>query len=136
MQALSRKYVEGETAGHTNNAAAFFDGKKLRINGKEVEEVGFDKIRARLADLRHLRVVLLEGMCIGDVVGKGEDKPKRETDSIEDSCPEITELDLGRNLFEEWREVVNIAEKLEKLRSLRAGYVSISFSSGDMRSFK
>lgn len=38
---------------------------------------------------------------------------------VEEACPKAGELDLSRNLFEEWREVADICGQLEKLRNLR-----------------
>jgi hypothetical protein len=35
------------------------------------------------------------------------------------TCPNITELDISRNLFEEWNEIVQICFQLEKLTGLR-----------------
>lgn len=94
---------------------------RLRISGKEVEEVGFDKVQAQLADLQHLWVVLLDGMRIGRFSGKEQDISSQDVEAIRESCPEIVELDVGRNLFEKWREVLNIAAQLGKLTSLGAG---------------
>jgi hypothetical protein len=45
-------------------------------------------------------------------------KPPSLSD-IRDVCPRITELDLSRNLFEDWAEIVSICEQLDNLRSLR-----------------
>ena len=36
----------------------------IRISGKEVEEVGFDKIRKQLAQLSELKIVILDGLCM------------------------------------------------------------------------
>lgn len=104
--------------------------KPIRISGKEVEEVGFDKIRKQLADLNELRIVILDGMCMSRPIAtltenKGvdplEEWPKDLTD-VKNACPKTVELDLSRNLFEEWREVASICEQLDKLKSLRAEY--------------
>lgn len=115
------------------------DGKKdplaqqnrpIRISGKEVEEVGFDKIRKQLADLNELRILILDGLCMWRPVARlGERQnledlgcwPEGLTD-IKDTCPKAIELDLSRNMFEEWREIASICEQLDKLRSLRVEY--------------
>lgn len=99
----------------------------IKISGKEVEEVGFDKIRKQLADLHELKIVLLDGLCMSRPIARLKDRleateetswPQGLTD-IKETCPKIIELDLSRNLFEEWREVASICEQLEKLRGLR-----------------
>jgi hypothetical protein len=100
----------------------------IRISGKEVEEVGFDKIRKQLADLKELKIVILDGLCMSRPLATLRERqgspevdawPADLTD-VQDACPKTTELDLSRNLFEEWREIASICEQLDKLRSLRA----------------
>jgi tubulin-specific chaperone E len=39
--------------------------------------------------------------------------------TIRETCPKIVELDLSRNLFEKFDEVVRICAELDNLRSLR-----------------
>lgn len=136
MQALRRKYAEVESEDHDKSRGggtvdvgvsahahshSHSQSHRLRISGKEVEEVGFDKVQAQLADLQHLRVVLLDGMRIGKRCGEEQGVPSQDVESIQETCPEIVEVDVGRNLFEEWREVLNIAAQLGKLTSLGAG---------------
>ncbi|KAF1915201.1 hypothetical protein BDU57DRAFT_539582 [Ampelomyces quisqualis] len=94
--------------------------RPIKFGCKVAEEVGFDKIRKQLAQLSELRVVILDGLGMarpevrgdGWVEGRGED-------DVREVCPKTVELDLSRNLFEEWREVASICEQLEKLKSLR-----------------
>ncbi|OJD38576.1 tubulin-specific chaperone e [Diplodia corticola] len=98
-------------------------GKVIMISGKEAEEVGFDKIRKKLANLKELRIVLLDGMCMERPFSKlfeqaGEMAVDQLTD-VKDASPSIQELDLSRNLFEEWREVASICVQLESLRRLK-----------------
>ena len=81
--------------------------------GKTVEEVGFDKIRQQLAMLQELKIVLLDGMCLTDNGGAVESAKIRGT------CPKIQELDLSRNLFEQWEGIAAICEQLDNLRSLK-----------------
>lgn len=103
----------------------------IRISGKEVEEVGFDKIRRQLADLQELRVVILDSMRLSrpiplplrislaaaaDVHQSGLDELLHDAQA---TCPRITELDLSRNLLEQWVEVLSIYCQLDHLRSLR-----------------
>ncbi|KAF2264535.1 hypothetical protein CC78DRAFT_560295 [Lojkania enalia] len=101
--------------------------KPIRISGKEVEEVGFDKIRKQLADLHELRIVILDGLCMTRPIASLKNRQKAAEDGawpadltdVKDACPKTIELDLSRNLFEEWREVASICEQLDKLKSLR-----------------
>jgi hypothetical protein len=96
--------------------------RPIRISGKEVEEVGFDKIRKQLADLSELKILILDGLCMERPIARAKYGAQGLTD-VKDACPKAMELDLSRNLFEEWREVVSICEQLDKLWSLRVEYV-------------
>ncbi|KAH8731181.1 tubulin-specific chaperone E [Phaeosphaeriaceae sp. PMI808] len=92
----------------------------IRFSGKVAEEVGFDKIRKQLAQLEELRIVILDGLRMWrpDVRGLGWLEGKGGSD-VKETCPKAIELDMSRNLFEEWREVVSICEQLEKVSNLR-----------------
>jgi hypothetical protein len=81
------------------------------ISTKEVQEIGFDKIRTRLAQLHQLRIVLVDGLQVN--------KAEALEDSIERDCPMIVELDLSRNLFDGWGEIVSICKKLNDLQTLK-----------------
>ena len=77
-----------------------------------MEEVGFEKIRQQLAELQELRIVVLDGACIAAV----------ESD-LEKQNLKIIELDLSRNLLEDWREITAIYKSLRYLKSLKLEYV-------------
>ncbi|KAL1306855.1 hypothetical protein AAFC00_005508 [Neodothiora populina] len=85
----------------------------VRISGKTAEEVGFDKIARQQSQLENLRIVVLDGELIKHEYarGAGED--------ISQTCPSITDLDLGRNLFETLAEIEHICAQLDRLRSLK-----------------
>ena len=85
---------------------------EIRISGKTVEEVGFEKIRRQLAELQELRIVVLDGACIAAV----------ETDLDEQEL-KVIELDLSRNLLENWYDIMAICSTLHALKSLRLEYV-------------
>lgn len=99
--------------------------KPIKISGKVAEEVGFDKIAKQLAQLDELRIVILDGLCMW----RPDARVTRSNGEIEEclddgndvktACPKAMELDLSRNLFEEWREVASICDGLEKLKILR-----------------
>ncbi|KAF1989515.1 RNI-like protein [Aulographum hederae CBS 113979] len=102
--------------------------KPIVISGKEVEEVGFDKIRKQLAELDALRIVLLDHLRISRPVtdgiarswnGEGSYDVRDRQWEIKQTCPKITDLDLSYNVFEDWREVASICEELPALKSLR-----------------
>lgn len=98
----------------------------IRISGKEVEEVGFDKIRKQLAQLSELKIVILDGLCMERSIARsteGSDGWPEGLTDVKEASPKAIELDLSRNLFEEWREVASICEQLEKLKTLRVEYV-------------
>lgn len=95
--------------------------RPIKFSGKVAEEVGFDKIRKQLAQLEELRIVILDGlgMCRPEVRGGGWMEGKGASE-VAEACPKTVELDLSRNMFEEWREVASICEQLERVRDLRA----------------
>ncbi|KAK7535903.1 tubulin-specific chaperone-like protein E [Phyllosticta citribraziliensis] len=103
-------------------------GKVIKISGKEAEEVGFDKIRKKLANLQELRIVLLDCLCIArplpallEQAAQGNtDVTAANLTDVKDVSPKIHELDLSRNLFEEWREIASICIQLDRLTQLRA----------------
>ncbi|KAJ4354561.1 uncharacterized protein N0V89_006298 [Didymosphaeria variabile] len=102
----------------------------IRISGKEVEEVGFDKIRKQLAQLSELKIVILDGLRMDRSVARlreGMEEWEKGLTDVREACPKAIELDLSRNLFEEWREIASICEQLEKLKSLRVEYAMPSF---------
>ncbi|KAI9783912.1 MAG: hypothetical protein M1816_001122 [Peltula sp. TS41687] len=119
LEALHKKYAYEdpiEPPGTTSN-------QPIILGGKVVEEVGFDKIRKQQAVLRDLRVVLLDGCRVAGLTsdGRAGDKGRRRQaiEEIRNTCPNIVELDLSRNLIERWEEVAGICAPLERLRSLR-----------------
>ncbi|KAI1093687.1 RNI-like protein [Rostrohypoxylon terebratum] len=84
----------------------------IKFSNKVAEEVGFDKIQRKQAQLAELRVVIVDGSRIVSAYSEG-DKP------ISEVCPKIVELDLSRNLFQNVGKVVDICSELPALRSLR-----------------
>lgn len=96
------------------------DRKPVTFNGKPAEEIGFDKIRRQLAQLSELRIIILDGLCMHRPEARGTKWMEGgEKSDVKDACPKAIELDLSRNLFEDWREVAAICEQLTELRSLR-----------------
>lgn len=127
LEALKEKYASEDFEGFIYfNADLKKKQDAIVISGKEVEEVGFDKIRQKLADFYQLRIVVLDGLCMTEPVDRLPQWPWKLDESdkrlhkIRETCPKIIELDLSRNLFEDWREVLAIVEQLPLLSSLKA----------------
>lgn len=109
LDALRTKYAA--TSGNESGQIT------IRISGKEAEEVGFDKIARQQAQLQNLRIVVLD-----DLLVRAYDEnttPEDNLDKISETCPNITDLDLGRNLFETLSEISDICDRLPKLKFLR-----------------
>ena len=115
---------EGDNANTKKDPTSRLN-QPIRFNGKIAEEVGFDKIKKQLAQLEELKYVILDGMrmCRPEVrqSSRTDDDSEWPHDAadIVSTCPKTYELDLSRNLFEEWREVAAICEQLDRLRILR-----------------
>ncbi|KAF2631912.1 tubulin-specific chaperone E [Macroventuria anomochaeta] len=140
VEALKAKYADDDfedpsvqvvfVTKESDNAKAKKDpaarlNQPIRFNGKIAEEVGFDKIRKQLAQIEELRFVILDGLRMwrpevrqGARTDDELEWPQNATD-IKDACPKTYELDLSRNLFEEWREIAAICEQLDRLKILR-----------------
>ncbi|KAK1076651.1 hypothetical protein LTR33_008762 [Friedmanniomyces endolithicus] len=103
LDALRGKYVSQTSAA---------DQEAIYFSSKQAEEVGFDKFARRQAELRGIFVIVLDRMRIRH---RADD---RAVDAIADMCQEITELDVGGNLFETLSEVYDLCRRLPKLRSL------------------
>lgn len=109
MEALKEKYAPSAVPKKANEI--------VNISGKDVDEVGMDKIREQQAQLKELRVIVLDGLCIGS-----QATGSSELDVVLDvgeTCPKCTELDLSQNLFESWEEILAIVKQLPALTSLR-----------------
>ena len=113
LEAIKLKYGGG-SADATAPAAVV-------ISGKVAEEVGFDKIANEQARLTDLRIVLIDQLCISGVANRGctPTDLRRAQQQLAETCPNITEIDLGWNLLETWTDVAHICASLPKLRTLR-----------------
>jgi hypothetical protein len=94
--------------------------RQIKFSGKVAEEVGFEKVRRKQAQLNELQFVILDGVQVASArvptgVGEGKDGQK----SIGQVCPKVRELDLSRNLFDRFGPVVEICSELPLLRNLR-----------------
>lgn len=102
VKALKEKYTAELATG----------GIEIRFSGKLAEEVGFEKIRRKQADLAELKHAILDGMRVAHAYDERDEH-------ISDICPKVINLELSRNLFTRMGTVVGICSELPGLRSLR-----------------
>lgn len=106
IRGLYDKYAPSNTKPQENS--------RIVISGKVAEEVGFDVIRQKQAQLEQLKIVILDGMQIAFATGElGESESK-----IREKCPLIAKLDLSRNLFRDLRPLAGICKDIPLLQSL------------------
>ncbi|KAK7952387.1 uncharacterized protein PG986_008115 [Apiospora aurea] len=106
VAALKEKYTAEIATG----------GIEIRFSGKLAEEVGFEKIRRKQADLAELKHAILDGMRVARAYdAEGGDNAQR----IGETCPKVINLELSRNLFTHLGTVVEICSELPGLRTLR-----------------
>lgn len=124
LEALREKYASEYEQELAKNASP--DGsaaqKAIKVSGKVVEEVGFDKIRKQLAELQELRIVLLDGLRIAGVLSSYDqpaDQAGESAREIAATCPKIIELDLSRSLLNRWSDVWEICNQLKLLKRLK-----------------
>lgn len=114
VEAVAEKY-----AGGTLEEVSASGERAVKISGKLVQNVGFGKIHEEQSQLNALKYVLVDGARI-----KTAETKER---SVKDTCPDIFELDLSRNLFDDFEEIIKICSSLQKLRALRLKYVYALF---------
>jgi tubulin-specific chaperone E len=110
IQALKYKYAgeeQPDSSGHH---------KQIRISGKEVEEIGFEKIKRKQATLNQLKRVFLDGLCLSH---RDNEAARESVGQITVTCGNIIDLDLSNNLFEKFDEIIDICGQLPHLESLR-----------------
>ncbi|EIW60185.1 uncharacterized protein TRAVEDRAFT_164763 [Trametes versicolor FP-101664 SS1] len=105
LTALTAKYVESPLGALSSEKVV------LGSSGGaiEVEAVGLDKIRGKLAQLERLREVSLDNECVSQADTPGE---------LARKCPGIRGLDLSKNLISGWDVVSAITVELSGLRRL------------------
>lgn len=116
LDAIKSKYAPAAVGG--GHAA---DGL-IEISGKVVEEVGFDRIQKQLSILADLKIVLVDELVVSGLTHRHaseEDKYNAQSD-LEQTCPNIVELDLGWNAIETWQDVADACLPFKKLKILKA----------------
>lgn len=127
LQALRKKYTPSN-----DGEGLIYSGSPISIDGKVVEEIGFERVQDQLAKLHGLRVVLLDGHCLAGVQAQPWSEPKstrqQSIQQIHDHKLNIVELDLSRNVIEKWAEIAAICSTLRSLRILKVKYVYPNYS--------
>lgn len=91
--------------------------KQIIISGKVAEEVGFDKIRRKQAQLAELKNVFVDGARVAYASPTADSGLTEQ--SISQVCPKVVELDISRNLFDRFGTVIDICTELKALEVLR-----------------
>ncbi|XP_047109126.1 tubulin-specific chaperone E [Schistocerca piceifrons] len=108
-EAIRERYGEvkgDETAGIDRKGLELL---QKEINARFLEVVGFDKVNRQQSDFSKLQVVWLREHQVSTAGSPGE---------LFQLCPRIRELDLSRNLLNNWTAVAEIAIQLQFLRIL------------------
>ncbi|CCT62502.1 related to PAC2-involved in the stabilization of microtubles [Fusarium fujikuroi] len=108
LAAVNHKYASEYTLPDGRRAA-----EEIVFFGKRAEEVGFEKIRRKQANIGELTVVILEDLQVSSARADDESEG-----IIAKTCPKITQLDLSRNLFERLDPVFEICCELPNLQHL------------------
>ncbi|KAL8787151.1 MAG: hypothetical protein Q9213_002367 [Squamulea squamosa] len=90
----------------------------ILISGKEVDEVGFDAISKKQSAWSELEIVSLDGLRIKGF-HKESPYPTKEDLQVLPTDLKWKELDLSRNLFDDWNDVGAICSSLRELRVLK-----------------
>jgi len=112
LEALKTKYAAIQAGENASGQVV------IRISGKEAEKVGFEKIARQQAQLQNLRIVVLDDLLV-KAYDKRNTTLEDNLEKISETCPNITDLDLGRNLFETLSEISDICNRLPQLKFLR-----------------
>ncbi|KAI8083086.1 uncharacterized protein BX664DRAFT_339788 [Halteromyces radiatus] len=129
LEALTAKYLEASTdhqdpvqgnpINTTNTTTITKDGEILYLGGNkniQVETVGFEKIQKAQSQLHDLKIVGLLDMRILDA---GKDKV------IAHAGLSMEDLDLSKNLINDWTNVANITSQLPRLMILRLNHIRL-----------
>ncbi|UZP32702.1 hypothetical protein NXS19_000518 [Fusarium pseudograminearum] len=108
LAAVNHKYASEYMLPDGRRAA-----EEIIFFGKRAEEVGFEKIRRKQANIGELTIVILDDLQVASA--RADD----ETEGIiSKKCPKITQLDLSRNLFQHLDPVFDICRELPSLQHL------------------
>lgn len=108
LAAVNHKYASEYTLPDGRRAA-----EEIIFFGKRAEEVGFEKIRRKQANIGELTIVILDDLQVASA--RADDETEG---TISKKCPKITQLDLSRNLFQHLDPVFDICRELPNLQHL------------------
>lgn len=91
------------------------------ISGKEVDEVGFTIITQRQSAWPGLKIISLDGLRLNGICSQLFSLESRRLAFEQILYSEFwcEELDLSRNLFEDWHHVIDILSALPRLKVLK-----------------
>lgn len=118
LEAIRFKYASSPNDSNANDLVV--------ISGKVAEEVGFDKVAKEQSQLSELRIALVDQLVVNGIAPRAASH-NAILDAIQElaeTCPNITELDLGWNTIEDWQHVAYICSALPKLKVLRTRLVA------------
>ncbi|KAJ4271786.1 hypothetical protein NW762_000492 [Fusarium torreyae] len=108
LEAVNHRYASEYTLPDGRRAA-----EEIIFFGKRAEEIGFEKIRHKQANIGELAVVILEDLQVASARADDESEG-----IIAKTCPKITQLDLSRNLFDRLDPVFDICRELPNVHHL------------------
>ncbi|KAG8674478.1 hypothetical protein FPOAC2_00501 [Fusarium poae] len=108
LAAVNHKYASEYMLPDGRRAA-----EEIIFFGKRAEEVGFEKIRRKQANIGELTIVILDDLQVASARADDESEG-----TITKTCPKITQLDLSRNLFQHLDPVFDICRELPNLQHL------------------
>nr|XP_004659697.2 tubulin-specific chaperone E [Jaculus jaculus]XP_045004659.1 tubulin-specific chaperone E [Jaculus jaculus] len=114
LTAVKNRYVLDD-GPHTNGKAPV-----AKLGSKHVQAVGFDFVAKKQSQLNKLQVISLNDCAVSCAGEKGR---------IAEACPNIVSINLSKNLFSSWDEVMHIAEQLRSLEVLDLSKNQLQFPS-------
>lgn len=122
LEAVKAKYgtsVESKTKA---------SGDPIIIGGKQVNEVGFEKIAQQQSAWSDLPIVSLDGLRINCLFSKTSKLELPPNSSPGDSLKDLKwkELSLANNLFDSWADIFELRHFVRELSTLGLEYVRCS----------
>jgi len=118
LNALRSKYAPDQPLQHISDAtglAQSVPAQSIWISGKEIEEIGYDKISQQQAQLQNLRTIILDQSLVSS---RTDDETRATNSGVRIACPKVQDLDLSHNLFENLDEIAEICKDLPRLTTL------------------
>ncbi|ORX49539.1 RNI-like protein [Hesseltinella vesiculosa] len=113
LQALEIKYLETDTPTPTAKDPLYLSGNKKIL----VETVGFEKVQDVQSNLHGLKVVGLANMMVDSI-----DAPQ----ALKEVNLQIEDLDLSKNLINDWHAIADLVQLLPSLCILRLNAIRLT----------